>query len=271
MKLDSAMFQWVVEYAGCLLSRYKVGSDGQTAYERIKNKKLRMPIVEFGERVLCIPCVAKGTKIGQGSHEARYVYGTWIGIVQKTGEAIIGNSSGVFPSTSIRRLPVDERWSEEAIKAITATPWNWDAPKPRSSTPSTTRNWARDSETEVDIRAETVSRPTPTAETVEAAPRRVMIREKFELKTFGHTKNCPGCEAAKVGRTNRQHTKECRQTRLAGRHDSLVAVGDPWGHHVPTSRGSLKFHLVGRGALRPEGQPCCRRGPMGAPWAPCYP
>ena len=122
IELSDATFQWIVADASCMLSRYKIGIDGQTAYERIKHKKLKMPIAEFGERVLCMPCVAKGTR--GGDHEARYVCGVWLGIVQKSGEALIGNGTGVYPSTSIRRLPIDERWSAEAIKQVKATPWD---------------------------------------------------------------------------------------------------------------------------------------------------
>ena len=43
---------WRVEYAGCLLTRLAVGEDGKTAYERLKGKRWREEMAEFGEKVL---------------------------------------------------------------------------------------------------------------------------------------------------------------------------------------------------------------------------
>ena len=38
-------------YVGVLLSRYSVGADGKTGYERLKGKAASSPGLEFGERV----------------------------------------------------------------------------------------------------------------------------------------------------------------------------------------------------------------------------
>ena len=43
---------WVVEYAGFLLNRFEVGSDGKTAYERCKGKRAKTSGIEFGEAIL---------------------------------------------------------------------------------------------------------------------------------------------------------------------------------------------------------------------------
>ena len=42
---------WLIEHAGDLLSKYVVGDDGRTAYERWKGKKYDKEMVEFGEKV----------------------------------------------------------------------------------------------------------------------------------------------------------------------------------------------------------------------------
>jgi len=208
--IESETMQWLVEYAGCLLSRYKVGTDGQTPYERIKAKKLKRPIVEFGERVLFMPNVAKGSKTGSGDHEARYVYGVWLGIAQRSNEALIGNSTGVHPSSSIRRLAIDERWSADAIRQVKATPWNYDAPKTQERT-GETRRWEVECEREEDVVVETRRHQKPLVEGVaEQIPRRVMIRKDYELRDHGYTAGCPGCEALRLGKGQRSHTDECR-------------------------------------------------------------
>ena len=211
IKMDGEIMQWLVEYTGCLLSRYKVGPDGQTAYERIKAKKLRRPIVEFGERVLFMPNLSKGSKTGAGDHEPRYVYGVWLGIAQRSNEALIGNSTGVHGSNSVRRLSIDERWSAEALGQVKVTPWNFDAPKTQVRNEEV-RNWEVACEKFQDAKVETKTRTEPLVEgTDEVMPRRAMIRKEFELRDFGYSQGCPGCEALQAGKKPRSHTEECRE------------------------------------------------------------
>ena len=40
---------WLVEHAGDLISKYHVGVDGKTSYERAKSKKFNKDMCEFGE------------------------------------------------------------------------------------------------------------------------------------------------------------------------------------------------------------------------------
>ena len=42
---------WMVEYASMLINKYLVGTDGTTAYERLRGKKSKMLGFEFGESV----------------------------------------------------------------------------------------------------------------------------------------------------------------------------------------------------------------------------
>ena len=52
-KLDqsSNCATWLVGYAADVIKRYKVGDDGKTPWERVKGKKFKTPLVEFGEGV----------------------------------------------------------------------------------------------------------------------------------------------------------------------------------------------------------------------------
>ena len=43
---------WIVEHAADIINRFAVGPDGKTAYERIKGKKYRGEVVEFGRMVM---------------------------------------------------------------------------------------------------------------------------------------------------------------------------------------------------------------------------
>ena len=43
---------WMVEYAGALATRFSVGEDGKTAYERMKGRRFKEELVEWGEVVM---------------------------------------------------------------------------------------------------------------------------------------------------------------------------------------------------------------------------
>ena len=45
------MMTWLIQHAADCLSKYQVGEDGKTAYERLKGKKFSRAVVEFGEKV----------------------------------------------------------------------------------------------------------------------------------------------------------------------------------------------------------------------------
>ena len=49
---DSLVIPWVVEHAGCILSRCWKGRDGRTPFERLHGKKPTKECVPFGEKVL---------------------------------------------------------------------------------------------------------------------------------------------------------------------------------------------------------------------------
>ena len=42
---------WLIEHTADVLSKFKVGDDGKTSYERLKVKKYVKELAEFGEKV----------------------------------------------------------------------------------------------------------------------------------------------------------------------------------------------------------------------------
>ena len=48
---DSCIVQWMLRWAAMLLSRYQVGLDGKTGYERRRGRACTIPAVCFGEKV----------------------------------------------------------------------------------------------------------------------------------------------------------------------------------------------------------------------------
>ena len=47
--VDHHILPWLIRYAANILPWYKIGRDGKTAYERLKGRKYRKGVAEFGE------------------------------------------------------------------------------------------------------------------------------------------------------------------------------------------------------------------------------
>ena len=74
---ESLVLPWLVEHAGCIMSRCQKGRDGKTQSERLHGKKPTQEFVAFGEKVL-----AKQTTTDPMNRtnrmNPRYKYGMWL-------------------------------------------------------------------------------------------------------------------------------------------------------------------------------------------------
>ena len=92
-------------------SRYKVGQDGKTAYERQKARKCNLEVVPFGEFV-------RYKKLGETSQERKslessWFEGVWSGHARGSSEALVGTKDGVVRAWAIRTMPEGERWDPD--------------------------------------------------------------------------------------------------------------------------------------------------------------
>ena len=91
---------WLVEHAADVLSKYQVGDDGRTAYERLKGKKSQQETVEFGEKVhyrYNLKARSKDEKL-----EVKWSEEFFLGKWWRTGEAVIGTKDGILRAGTIR-------------------------------------------------------------------------------------------------------------------------------------------------------------------------
>ena len=49
LPIDSPLLPWLVRHSGATLSRYQKGTDGQTAYRRLRGRPFNRTVTEFGE------------------------------------------------------------------------------------------------------------------------------------------------------------------------------------------------------------------------------
>ena len=126
------MTAWLVEHVSDVLSKYLVGADGHSAYERLFGKQAREEGLEFGERVLY------RKRRGQDMNvvlDGRWEPGIWLGRRWGSGTHRVHANGKVIDVRSVQRRPVLERWVAAELAAIRATPWRTQAPqrKARSS------------------------------------------------------------------------------------------------------------------------------------------
>eukprot|EP00974_Lingulodinium_polyedra_P066499 6436566-Lingulodinium_polyedra.AAC.1 len=89
---NNPVVSWLPRHVGATLTRCIVGTDGKTAYERMRGRRFRKEVAEFGECVWFLRPKSRG-KTCLGS---RWGEGIWVGMRAESGEAMIGTQDGVL-------------------------------------------------------------------------------------------------------------------------------------------------------------------------------
>ena len=97
---DSCILTWLVEYAGVSLTIGEIGSDGKTAFQRLRGKKLGHELIEFGEKIPFMPADA----LKQGKLQPRWISGIYLGMRRESTERLAGTSERVFKCRSVRKM-----------------------------------------------------------------------------------------------------------------------------------------------------------------------
>ena len=205
-------FAWLLEWAATILNRYVKGTSGHTPYKMITGKETKRPIAEFGERVLYMPL--KSSAAVEGKMEERYHQGIWLGLRQKSDEALIGTENGVIKVRSVRRVVEEKRWEAKLFMGLKGTPQQPIPGRIDDHVPTATGKMGSkedehdhqvpmpdlpEADPHIDLRAA----PAPDR----SAPR--MYVKQTDIDKYGKTVACPGCETSGTTRFGR-HTDECR-------------------------------------------------------------
>ena len=130
MKIDAthSIWPWIAEHAGFLLTRFEVGRDGKTAYERLKGTSAEVQGMAFAE-VIFWKRKRAGGLLGQLT--CMWEDGVYFGVKVTTAEVIVRNRNGVWLRGTVRRKPAKERWDRRNLEMVVAAPWrkNEDDPK----------------------------------------------------------------------------------------------------------------------------------------------
>ena len=181
---------WLVEHAGCILSRCQKGRDGKTPFERLHGKKPTQDFVPFGEKVLA----RRVTTEPMNRMNPRYQYGIWLGMRNNSAECFVGNAEGVFRAREIRRLEPRDRWDREAINSIIGVPWRM-----------TDGRWTVD---RPEIQVDPIPMPPLPFDGARVQRERIT---KQDIDEFGATIGCPGCNAIRDNKRAQARTERCRR------------------------------------------------------------
>ena len=88
IQTKSCIIEWIVEHAATAINKHKVGKDGETPTRRLMGREAARGIAEFGEQVIAKPRRNPQSNRKRALH-SRWVHGTWVGTVAKTGEHIV--------------------------------------------------------------------------------------------------------------------------------------------------------------------------------------
>ncbi len=189
---QEAILAWLIEHAGVLISRHKVGDDGKTAYERIKGKRPSNQILQFGEKVRFMP--GRTNKGHANKLEPRFKYGIYLGVHPTSSEAYIATENGAMKARTVRRLIRDNRWDPEMIAAIKGVPWATRREEEGSGVP-----------------LEVLVQENPAMQEEAIRPTRRLRIEKKYLDKHGYTEGCKGCRAIRMGGPPVTHSEACRK------------------------------------------------------------
>ena len=202
LKLSSKhpVMTWLVEHSADLISKYQVGEDGKTAYERWKGKRFTMEEIEFGEKIHYRMNMKNKTQ--QEKLEARYGEGFYMGRWWRTGEALVGTPEGVIRAGTVRRVGAHRRWDKEGLEKVQGVPWQMNPGEGAVHRDLQVR-WLREEEMEAGRAA---------AQEEDRKLYRMRLK-KEDFIEHGFTEGCPGCQALIGGTTARGHSEACR-TRM---------------------------------------------------------
>ena len=117
LSVHSALFTWLVRHAQWLVNRYLCNAAGTTAFERRWGKRYNGFICRFGETVLF-----RQQRATKGM--PAFVRGIWLGKDTESDQHFVADSSGVFKTRSVKRLPPAQQADFQLLQSVVARPWD---------------------------------------------------------------------------------------------------------------------------------------------------
>ena len=190
---DHLMVPWLIHWAGDVVQKFHVRSDGRTAYEDMTKHRVKHFVIGFGEKVQFL----LATDNTPNKYEGEWQEGFFVGVVSRSSEYLVIKGDEVYKCPTVRRLTDEDAYTAECLQEIRANFFEYIK---KGATTSKT----------VTYKGEIKGGITPKTVDKDAQPRSVRIRAT-DLDKHGLTAGCPGCawHTDKIG-PHRGHTAQCR-------------------------------------------------------------
>ena len=197
---------WGIRYSSQLLNRpRRPGDDGRAASGRREVRPRRRRLSEFGElpTFLTVAVGERWRKL-----DGRFRAGVYVGLVDGADEVIVLTGEGYFKANAIRRPPEAQRGDRIFAESCKGLPWRGPEKSGDDAEVAVPCLAAAPIVPEEELPPPQVGRPA-------AGPRRVYVRREVELRPvagggYGRADGCPGCSAAKAGKTAAACSDACR-------------------------------------------------------------
>ena len=164
--VDSPLYSWAVRHSGWTHCRYEKAKDGTTPYERVYGAPCKGGVVQFGERVLALDSAPH-----RRHQEKRFFDAIWVGKSEKSDEHLLLTPHGVRRARTVRRLPEEEHWDKDLLKAVRGLPWRAGSlPLPLDKPAEPAAQGALDPARRVQLEPAVVLVPGPRSQDVDKWP-----------------------------------------------------------------------------------------------------
>jgi len=212
------VMSWIVEHAADMITKYMVGKDGKTGFERLLGRPCREEGLEFGERVYF-----RRRKGPMPDMEARWREGIWLGRRWGTIDHLVFDGEAAVEARAVHRRPETERWDKGDIEKVTALPWKWRVTHKREGQvevipPRTEEEKSKD-------------KPEKNQPGPEQVPPKSVYIQPTDLDKYGYTKGCRRCQLMREKKKAHgiRHSAECRnrlEERMKEDQDDRVQKAD---------------------------------------------
>ena len=197
--VDHPMIAWLMEHASLLLNALVRGTDGLTAWKRVRGRAFGQPLVGIGENVLYKHPTKGPRHDPHGNIGAQGGEGVFLGYDRTNHTFTVSLEDGQLVSArSVTRRPERERWNAEALSKVRAMPTDKKTRQERE-------------------RVKFQDGALEAGATAEAAPPRAareMRIDRRDLEEHGYDGNCTQCKhILKYGKPQRgqTHSALCRK------------------------------------------------------------
>ena len=238
---DAPIMSWSIRWTGAFTSKYVIGDDGKSTYERVRGEQCAVPIVPFAEAAMYIPLgTARHTK-----GEAVRRMGAWLGTIERIQETSSGTTTGVTKCRTVNRFSKDERWNRRLVLDMQAAPWEAVSGKQSQHIPV---EIGQDRQTMGEAQENMLPKKEDAVENKQELEYSNKTHNRHSsrkaISKFGTIEGRPACNATNkrgyiTGRIGHNHSTTCREMIEAEMQDDLEYRGFMHRHEFNQEAGDV--------------------------------